>query len=82
VWLINSLVVSLLGERHKFIRWFVGPGMAFLLRKVPENRLGAVVNYILASLSKPEHSQEEYWEGVAILFFETFKVRSYLMRAG
>ncbi len=67
--------MPLLGERHKFIRWFAGPGLAFLLRKVPEERLSAVVDFILASLHQDDYQKEEYWEGVSILFFEAFKVR-------
>ena len=68
-----SLIAPLLKEQQNFIRMFVGPGFAFLLRKVqPANRKQAIY-HLLQMADQEEYQNLEFQEGLAMLMLETVK---------
>lgn len=71
-----SLIAPLLHDRHEYIRAFMGPGFAYLLRKVQDKDLAGIVSDMLESLTRVPQDDEQaeaYKEGLAVLFFETIK---------
>lgn len=58
-------------DRHQYIRAFMAPGFAFLLRKLAGEQLRQMICFVCETCV--ENSSEEYNEGVAMLFFETIK---------
>lgn len=65
-----SSIAPLLGEEHRYIRWFTGPGLAFLLKKLPAANINTTICMMMRSAVD---QTEEYHEGLAIMLFETIK---------
>ena len=66
-----DLMRPMLADRHKYIRWFSGPSIAFLFRKLPMDAMENVIKYTFHSVVTNEG--EEYCEGIAISLYETMK---------
>lgn len=67
----------MLGEDNQakpYVRRFTAEAFAFLLRKTRGMELTKIVKHIIDSLKR--EPSKEYEEGLAMLFFESIKVRS------